>query len=100
TANLRARELTDSTSSQPELIIVGRDALAVALAKLGQLLGFTVTVVDPLLDAADLPEADRGLHVLDFPLLAAYPDRSVVVASRGTCDEEAIEQALRVNSSY
>jgi molybdenum cofactor cytidylyltransferase len=100
TADLHGRELTKTNTSQPELIIVGRDALAVALAKLGHLLGFTVTVVDPLLDAAEIPEADRVLRALNFSLLAAYPDRSVVVASRGTCDEEAIEQALRVNSSY
>jgi xanthine dehydrogenase accessory factor len=33
-------------------------------------------------------------------MLAANPDRHVVVASRGACDEEAIEQALEANSSY
>ncbi len=100
TADLNGRQLVEADKTQPELIIVGRDALAVALAKLGQLLRFTVTVVDPLLAAADLPEADRVLHLLDFSLLGANRDRHVVVASRGTCDEEAIEQALGVNSAY
>jgi xanthine dehydrogenase accessory factor len=38
--------------------------------------------------------------LLDFSLLAAKRDRHVVVASRGACDEEAIEQALRVDSAY
>jgi molybdenum cofactor cytidylyltransferase len=100
TADLSGRQLVDATTAQPELIIVGRDAMAVALAKLGQLLQFTVTVVDPLLSTGDLPEADRVLHELDFSVLAANPDRHVVVASRGTCDEEAIEQALHANSAY
>ena len=74
--------------------------MAAALAKLGRLLKFTVTVVDPLLGAGELPEADRVLHALDFSVLPANPDRHVVVASRGTCDEEAIEQALQANSVY
>jgi molybdenum cofactor cytidylyltransferase len=100
TADLHGRQLVEADKTQPELIIVGRDALAVALAKLGQMLRFMVTVVDPLLAAADLPEADRVLHVLDFSLLAANRDRYAVVASRGSCDEEAIEQALGVNSTY
>jgi molybdenum cofactor cytidylyltransferase len=99
TTDLHGRELADA-KAQPELIIVGRDAMAVALSKLGQLMQFSVTVVDPLLASDDLPDADRVLHVLDFSVLPANPDRHVVVASRGTCDEEAIEEALAVNSAY
>jgi molybdenum cofactor cytidylyltransferase len=100
TADLHGRELADSTATQPELVIVGRGDVAVALAKLGKLLRFTVTVVDPLLATGEIPEADRVLRVLDFSLLAPNPDRHVLVASRGTCDEEAIEQALGANSAY
>lgn len=99
TADLHGRQVADATG-RPELIIVGHDAMAVALAKLGRLMGFLVTVVDPLLACEDFPEADRVLHGLDFSVLAANPDRHVVVASRGTCDEEAIEEALAVNSAY
>jgi len=84
----------------PELVIVGRDAMAMTLAKLAQAMHFSVTLVDPLLNRSDVPEADRILHVLDFSLLDPVSDRHVVVASRGACDEEAIEQALGVNSSY
>jgi len=40
------------------------------------------------------------LRVLDFSMLAPNPDRHVLVASRGACDEEAIEQALGANSVY
>jgi molybdenum cofactor cytidylyltransferase len=100
TADLHGRQLAGATTAQPELVIVGRDEMAVALAKLGKLMRFTVTVVDPLLAADDLPDADRVLHALDFSVLAANPDRNVVVASRGTCDEEAIEEALAANSAY
>ncbi len=100
TADLHGRQLAVATTAQPELVIVGRDAMAAALAKLGKLMRFTVTVVDPLLAADELPDADRVLHALDFSVLAPNPDRNVVVASRGTCDEEAIEEALATNSAY
>ena len=33
-------------------------------------------------------------------MLAPNPDRHVVVASRGSCDEEAIEQALGANCAH
>ena len=98
--DLQGRQLAEAAPARPQLVIVGRDAMAVALAKLGRLLRFTVTVVDPLLSPGELQEADQILHVLDFSQLAPSSDRHVVVASRGTCDEEAIEQALHTNSAY
>jgi len=99
-ADLYGRLISDTVTERPELVIVGKDAMAVALAKLGRLLRFTVTVVDPLLAADEFPDADRVLHTLDFSVLPANRDRHVVVASRGSCDEDAIEQALEANSAY
>jgi molybdenum cofactor cytidylyltransferase len=100
TAECGGQQVAASAEAQPELIVVGRDALAMALARLGRILRFTVTAVDPLLATADFPAADRVLHALDFSLLGKHRDRYVVVASRGACDEEAIEQALDVKSAY
>jgi len=102
-AALEIRQPPESSApgrGEPELVIVGRDAMAMTLAKLARLMRFTVTLVDPLLNRSDVPEADRILHVLDLSLLGPSSDRHVVVASRGACDEEAIEQALGTNSSY
>jgi molybdenum cofactor cytidylyltransferase len=100
TVDLQGRQVPTAAQAQPELVIVGRDALAVALAELAHMLHFTVTLVDPLVSIAELPKADRVLHTLDFTLLEGNLDRHVVVASRGACDEEAIEQAIRANSLY
>lgn len=91
---------TDLSAERPELIVAGRDAVAQALVKFGKMLNFNVTVVDPLMILADLPEADRILHVLDFSLLPSTKDCYVVVASRGLFDEEAVEQALRTDAAY
>jgi xanthine/CO dehydrogenase XdhC/CoxF family maturation factor len=87
-------------TDRAELIVAGRDAVAHALAKFGRLLNFMVTMVDPLLPLAELPDADRILHVLDFSLLPQAEERYVVVATRGLFDEEAIEQALQIDVSY
>lgn len=99
-AELQARQAPAPAEAQHELVIVGRDRVAVALAKLAHVLDFTVTIVDPFVSIVERPDADRVLHALDFTLLEGNFDRHVVVASRGACDEEAIEQAIRANSVY
>jgi molybdenum cofactor cytidylyltransferase len=85
---------------QPELVLVGRDNVTFALAKLGRLMKFTVIVVDPFRRLSDLPDADAALHALNFSLLPAVDERYVVAASRGQFDEEAVEQALQSNARY
>jgi len=85
---------------RPELVLVGRDAVVHALAKLGRLLKFTITVVDPFLRLEELPEADRALHAMDFSLLLPASERYCVIASRGQFDEEAVAQAVLADSSY
>lgn len=87
-------------AGRPELVLVGRDALVQALAKIGRLLNFTITVVDPFLQLSELPDSDRVLHALDFSLLPPAAERYVVVASRGQFDEEAVAQAVLADSSY
>ncbi len=102
-ASLAGREIPepDSLSAEKDdLILVGAEPVALALAKLAKLLGFRVTVIDPLLSLADVPDADRVLNTLDFSQLPPANSRYVVVASRGRFDEEALEQGLRANVAY
>ncbi len=87
-------------AGRPELVLVGRDAVVQAMAQLGQLLKFTVTIVDPWLPLSERPAADRVLHALDFSQLPAVTERYAVVASRGQFDEEAVGQALHADISY
>jgi molybdenum cofactor cytidylyltransferase len=90
----------DVPKHRPELLLVGRDAVVDALASFGQLLQFTVTLVDPFLRLAELSQADRVLHALDFSHLPPAPERYAVVASRGQFDEEALAEALKAGISY
>jgi molybdenum cofactor cytidylyltransferase len=100
--NLEEREIQghEGPSNRPQLVIVGREEVGIALAKMGKLLNFIVTIVDPLLNTAEAPEVDRVLDSLDFARLPPSFSRYVVVASRGKFDEEAVEQALHSNSTY
>lgn len=101
--DLQGRELAESggpSQQRNELIIVGTEPVAIALAKLGSLLQFQVIVVDPLLRRSELPEADEVLNALDLSRLPSASRRYAVVASRGRFDEEAIEQAFSANCEY
>lgn len=95
---LESRE--DLVAERPELVLVGRDPVVDMLVRLGSLMKFTVTLVDPLLRLVEVPGAARALHALDFSLLPPARERYVVVASRGQFDEEALEQALRAKAVY
>ena len=87
-------------AGRPQLVIVGQEAVGLSLIKLGRLLHYIVVVVDPFLRIADVPEADRVLHVLDFSCLPTAAATYVAVASRGRFDEEAIEQGLAAGAEY
>jgi molybdenum cofactor cytidylyltransferase len=87
-------------ASRPEVLIVGRESVARAIAKFARLLDWQVTMVDPLLKFADMPEACAILRELDFTKLPPAERRFCVVASMGRFDEEAIEQALAVDIPY
>lgn len=101
-ANLVGRDTPGRAGSisKLELVVVGREPVGIAIAKFGKVMKFEVTLVDPLLSAAEAPEADRVVNSLDFASLRDLGSRYVVVASRGKFDEEAVEQALRVKSAY
>ena len=99
-AELEGREIVGDSAARPELVIVGQEPVALALAQLGALLNFVVTGVDPLLRVTDFPGADRVLRRLDFSFLPQSAERYVVVASKGRFDEEAVEQALHSGSAY
>jgi len=102
-ADLRGRtvpEADELARDEGELIVVGPEPVAMALARLGKLMHFRVMVADPLAAASELREVDAVLNELDFSKLSAARDRYVVIASRGRFDEEAIEQALAANCGY
>ncbi len=92
---------TRTTGKEAEIIVVGRENVATAVVKFASLLGYSVTVVDPLLTFSEMPEATAILRALDFALLPPTNlRRFCVVASMGRFDEEAIEQAVKTGILY
>ncbi len=101
-ADLQGREIPEAAKSPgdlQELVIVGTEPVAISLARLGRVLRFRVTFVDPLLRAGDV-DADMVLNALDFSQLAPAAGRYVVIVNRGKFDEEAVAQAFHANSNY
>lgn len=85
---------------QPVLVVLGQTPVARALAALGTLLDFRVTVVGPGASPDAFPEADEVL--LGWSALAGYvqADDAVVVATMGDDDEAALEAAVRSPAAY
>lgn len=85
---------------RPALIILGQTPVAQALAALGALLDFRVTVVGPGASPDAFPEADEVLP--GWSALAGYvrAGDAVVVATMGNDDEAALEAAVRSPAAY
>jgi GTP:adenosylcobinamide-phosphate guanylyltransferase len=64
-------EPQEDAESDRELVIVGNDEVAEALAELAHVLRMHVTAVDPLLGLEDFYYANAVLHKLDFSLLGS-----------------------------
>jgi xanthine dehydrogenase accessory factor len=88
---------------EPRLIIAGSGHIASALAKLGQMLGFEITVIDPMAKKDRFPEA--RLVISDFvetamPTTHASPNTYIVIVTRHKDDMPALKAALKTNATY
>ena len=85
----------------PRLVVFGVSPVARAVAQLGKAMGYLVDVVDPDAHSAELPNADR---VFTDPtaaeLRSGAPIASVVIASMGEHDEDAVAAALAMRPAY
>jgi xanthine dehydrogenase accessory factor len=89
----------------PRLLLFGVSPTAQALARLGKVMGFAVDVVDPDVDRASFPDADRLVRELSVEDVAGRPASQkgrlfAVVATLGQHDEEATLTALGVEPAY
>jgi xanthine dehydrogenase accessory factor len=88
---------------EPRLIIAGSGHIASALAKLGQMLGFEITVIDPMAKKDRFPEA--RLVISDFvetamPTTHASPNTYIVIVTRHKDDMPALKAALKTDATY
>jgi len=85
---------------KPRMVVVGYETVARALVLIGRTLQFHVTVVDPLATRESVPEADAIVNELKLPALQLNGQSSIVIATHGRYDEEALEQAAQTGASY
>ena len=85
---------------QPRLLIVGHLPVAQALVHLGKAMSYRVIVVDPELRETKSDQADEVLISLEQLADRINPTTSVVVATHGHFDEEALEVVLRSEAPY
>ncbi len=89
----------------PRLVVYGISPAAHAVARFGKVLGYAVEAVDPEADRTMFPEADR---IVTDPTTADLQQRAmrdparlyVVVATLGTNDVAALEQAMTFKPAY
>ena len=85
---------------KPHILILGRSPVGRTLAKLGKVVGYTVSVAAPQADRGSYPDVDRVQTDLDLSGVGIGPQTFIVVSTQGECDEEALEQALKTDASY
>lgn len=85
---------------KPQLVVVGYEPVARALVRIGNVLQFHVTVLDPLATRETAREADEIVNELNLPALPMRAESFIVIATHGRYDEEALEQAVQTNASY
>lgn len=85
---------------RPQMVVVGHETVARALARISKTMQFQVTVVDPLATRASIPEADDVVNELNLSALPLGGESFIVIATHGRYDEEALEQATKTSASY
>jgi len=91
----------------PQLVIAGAGHVGQAVAHLGSLLNFEVTVIDDRAEFANeerLPDADHiivdeiGKSVQNFPI---FPDTYLVIVTRGhSYDADALRECITSDAAY
>ncbi|MGA9392889.1 MAG: XdhC family protein [Candidatus Sulfotelmatobacter sp.] len=85
---------------KPHILILGRSPVAVALARLGTVINYTVSVAAPGADRESFPDPDLLQTDLDLSQLNISPQTFIVVSTQGECDEEALEKALLTSATF
>ncbi len=85
---------------QPQLVLIGESPVVEALVRLGRVINFFVTAIDPDATPERFAEADKILTELDLSQLKFTPQTYIVVATHGKYDERALEQILATEAPY
>lgn len=84
----------------PHLVVIGKGAIAKALAKLAKATGYRVTAMATDAKPDTFEGVDELITQLSFQNVKTSASSSIVVATQGEDDEKALELALKQQHSY
>jgi len=87
----------------PKLVIIGSGHLGQALSRMGKMLDFDVTVLDPMAKKENFPEATEVLSDFvekAFPKISVDQSTYIVILTRHKDDVPALKCALNTNPAY
>ncbi len=85
---------------QPQMIAIGRSPAASTLAAMAAGLGWRSVLIDDGGDASGHPGVPRVLTTLDLVSAGVDAATSIVIATQGHYDEDAVERALSTPAAY
>jgi xanthine dehydrogenase accessory factor len=85
---------------EPVLWVAGTTPIAGALVSLGSAAGWQVTLFDPIADPDAFPAAEQVVVGTDIRRREPETSPSIVVATQGIWDEEALAAALSRDAAY
>ena len=85
---------------KPHILIMGRSHVAMALSKLGNAMGYTVSVMAADADKMSFPTADHHYAPGQLTEEILLPHTYIVVCTQGEQDELLLESALRTEIPY
>lgn len=84
---------------RPQILILGKSHVAMALAKISKAMDYTVNVVARGAEPAGFPTVDSIKEEMNLDGLI-HPNTCIVVCTQGENDEDALEQAIHSGVSY
>lgn len=87
----------------PKLLIIGGGNIGAQIAKLGQNVGFSITVIDPAVKQEDFPrDAEVILETVEkgVSMVEITPQTYIVVATGHKYDEPALKAVINSNAAY
>jgi xanthine dehydrogenase accessory factor len=84
----------------PHVVIIGKTAIARALAKIAKAAGYRITAVANEARPDTFGQVDELITQLSLENVKTTPASSIVVITQGEQDEIALEQALKKNPGY
>jgi xanthine dehydrogenase accessory factor len=89
----------EAVMPKPSLVICGSSPVAVALARLGAVMGYTTTICAPQPEQSAFETIDNRIDGYVLPVSDAA-QRFVVIATQGKGDEAALRAIIEIESDY